>query len=150
MTPERLERLISDLPTKSAKIRRLAEAGVPRAEIAKALGIRYQHVRNVLIADSARRAAEQGVDREQQGRARIKVGANGSAILPAELLAAAGIRPGDIVLATASPEVVEIITGSEAVRRAQALVRKYIPAGVNLVDELLADRRREVEQEERE
>jgi hypothetical protein len=37
------------LETKSAKIRALAHAGYGRAEIARALGIRYQHVRNILI-----------------------------------------------------------------------------------------------------
>jgi hypothetical protein len=31
--------------------------------------------------------------------------------------------------------------------RAQALVRQFVPEGVSLVDELLEDRRREVEQE---
>ena len=38
-----------DLPTTSAKIRALAEAGYDRTEISQALGIRYQHVRKVLI-----------------------------------------------------------------------------------------------------
>ena len=40
---------VADLPTKSAKIRALAAKGLSRSEIAKGLGIRYQHVRNVLI-----------------------------------------------------------------------------------------------------
>jgi len=40
---------VAGLPTKSAKIRALAAAGLSRSEIAKGLGIRYQHVRNVLI-----------------------------------------------------------------------------------------------------
>lgn len=39
----------------SEKIRALASIGVPRAEIAKLLGKRYQHVRNVLV-DAERRA----------------------------------------------------------------------------------------------
>lgn len=38
-----------DLPTKSAKIRAMDNDGLTRSEIAKALDIRYQHVRNVLI-----------------------------------------------------------------------------------------------------
>jgi hypothetical protein len=37
------------LPTKSAKIRAMARDGMTRYAIAKALGIRYQHVRNVLV-----------------------------------------------------------------------------------------------------
>lgn len=35
--------------TKSSKIRYLAASGMSRGDIAKALNIRYQHVRNVLI-----------------------------------------------------------------------------------------------------
>ena len=46
--------------TKSDKIRRLDELGLARADIAKALGIRYQFVRNVLVEDERRRAARRG------------------------------------------------------------------------------------------
>jgi DNA-directed RNA polymerase specialized sigma24 family protein len=37
------------LTTKSAKIRLLDQEGFTRSEIAKIMGVRYQHVRNVLI-----------------------------------------------------------------------------------------------------
>jgi antitoxin PrlF len=40
-------------------------------------------------------------------------------------------------------------TGEQALRRAKALVRKYIPAGVKLSDELIADRRAEASRESR-
>jgi len=43
--------------TKSGEIRRLASGGMARAEIARTLGVRYQHVRNVLVADEAKRLA---------------------------------------------------------------------------------------------
>ncbi|MCC7037529.1 MAG: GIY-YIG nuclease family protein [Alphaproteobacteria bacterium] len=43
------ENITKDLTTKSAKIRALAQAGYNRTEISKILGIRYQHVRNVLV-----------------------------------------------------------------------------------------------------
>jgi hypothetical protein len=39
----------------SSKIRALHAYGVPRAEIAKLLNKRYQHVRNVLVADEQRK-----------------------------------------------------------------------------------------------
>jgi DNA invertase Pin-like site-specific DNA recombinase len=49
MTEERpsIEVLIRDCKTKSEQIRKLAESEYSRTDIAKALGIRYQHVRNV-------------------------------------------------------------------------------------------------------
>jgi len=39
----------SNCKTKSAQIRARAAAGQSRADIAKAMNIRYQHVRNVLL-----------------------------------------------------------------------------------------------------
>ncbi len=36
-----------------------------------------------------------------------------------------------------------VLTPQEAIRRAQALVRKYVQEGRRLSDELIADRRRE-------
>lgn len=44
-----LDEVLSALGTKSAKIRHLSSIGWKRGAIAKYLGIRYQHVRNVLI-----------------------------------------------------------------------------------------------------
>jgi hypothetical protein len=41
--------IIDGLDTTSAKIKALAQAGYDRAEIARQLGIPYQHVRNVLL-----------------------------------------------------------------------------------------------------
>ncbi|MQV31043.1 GIY-YIG nuclease family protein [Sinorhizobium meliloti] len=43
------ERAIAGLETKSDKIRALAKAGYLRTEISSLLGIRYQHVRKVLV-----------------------------------------------------------------------------------------------------
>jgi len=37
------------LSTKSSKIRAMSHDGMSRGDIAKVLGIRYQHVRNVLV-----------------------------------------------------------------------------------------------------
>jgi hypothetical protein len=45
----RVEEVIRDLETTSAKIRALAQAGYDRTEISQLLGIRYQHVRKVLL-----------------------------------------------------------------------------------------------------
>ena len=44
---------------------------------------------------------------------------------------------------------IHLLPVSAAVRRAQEMVRKFVPDGVSLVDELLDDRRREVARESR-
>ena len=48
---------IASTASVSDKIRALAAAGYSRADIARMLGKRYQHVRNVLEADKAKAAA---------------------------------------------------------------------------------------------
>ena len=45
---------IASLETVSAKIRYLNDEGYSRSEIARSLGKRYQHVRNVLITPVAK------------------------------------------------------------------------------------------------
>src|SRR5476649_533140 len=55
--PERLGVIAARYATVADKIRALAGAGVPRADIARFLGKRYQHVRNVLEGDAQSGAA---------------------------------------------------------------------------------------------
>jgi len=44
-----VDALMKEHKTKSAVIRYLSGTGMSRSDIAKTLGIRYQHVRNVLL-----------------------------------------------------------------------------------------------------
>src|ERR1700753_2500654 len=56
---ERLGAIAARHTTVADKIRALSAAGVPRADIARLLGKRYQHVRNVLEGDAQTRAGGQ-------------------------------------------------------------------------------------------
>lgn len=68
----------------------------------------------------------------------------GRLTLPDECRRSLGLEAGDQVVLELDEEGVHLLPSrAEAVRRAQALVRKYIPEGVSLSDELLEDRRRE-------
>lgn len=81
--------LIRDLKTKSDKIRTLARGGYSRAEISELLGIRYQHVRKVLldagITDGLRRQAE-------LSQPAIPIADTPRRIIPLSTLLAAGFR----------------------------------------------------------
>ena len=55
---EDIDKLREEYKTKSAVIRYLASKDYTRSDIAKALGIRYQHVRNVLVAEAEKQAAQ--------------------------------------------------------------------------------------------
>jgi hypothetical protein len=59
-----------------------------------------------------------------------------------------GLQEGDKLIASLEDGEVRLSTIPAAIRRVQALVRQFVPEGVSLVDELLEDRRREVEREQ--
>jgi AbrB family looped-hinge helix DNA binding protein len=72
---------------------------------------------------------------------RAKIGQNGRVVIPASVRKSMGLRIGEDVLLRFDGEQLHILSQEASVRRAQALVRHYIPANRSLVDELLAERR---------
>ncbi len=77
-------------------------------------------------------------------RAKLKIGPGGRVVVPAAMREALGVNEGDALMATLEYGELRLVSLAESVRRAQAIVRKHVPAGVSLVDELLEDRRQEV------
>jgi hypothetical protein len=160
LSPE-VARLLEGKTTVADKIRALAAAGYPRAEIARRLGKRYQHVRNVLEepgkTKTAARSEPEGLaegdagafvhDRPKTYRLEVK---NGTVTLPPEVLAALGAGPNGVVIADLGEDSFTLISANEAIRQLQEWARPYVRPGVSMVDKLLAERRREVEMEERE
>jgi hypothetical protein len=157
-----MQRLSAGLPSKSAKIRTLGGAGYTRQQIATFLGIRYQHVRNVLL-DAERKAAVNPAEPEdsvQEDRTRYpsppqrvvhaEVRADGAIIVPAASAEQAGFVAGKpVVVWVQGDGAVALLSPEAAVKRVQEMVRAVVPEGVSLVDELLADRRRESAREKR-
>jgi len=72
-----------------------------------------------------------------------RVSEGGRVVIPAEYRKALGLNPGDEVVLLLEEGGIRILTPREAGRRAQALVRSYIPAGRRLADEFIAERRQE-------
>lgn len=66
-------------------------------------------------------------------------------VIPAAIRKSLGLRVGDAVtLVLQNDGEVRLLTQTEAIRQAQALVRQNVPEGRSLVEELLAERREEV------
>jgi AbrB family looped-hinge helix DNA binding protein len=147
-----MEKLTRGLTSKSEKMRTLAGAGYSRADIARFLGTRYQFVRNVLVQDEARRSKEATLappaSRERSAPIKVKLGPDGRVVVPAVLREALGLKDGDTLIASIDQGELRFMTIQAAVRRAQTMLRQFVPEGVSLVDELIEDRRREVQQEE--
>lgn len=78
---------------------------------------------------------------------RTKVTQGGRIVIPAEMRRRLGIEVGEDVSIALDGESLRIVTQKESTKRAQELVRKMIPEDVSLVDELIADRRREAANE---
>lgn len=72
---------------------------------------------------------------------RLRVNENGRVVIPASFRKALGISPGDEVLLRLEDDELRITTQKKRLERARKLVRKYIPAGRSLADELIAERR---------
>lgn len=123
--------------TKSDKIRLLAAAGYATADIARSLGIRYQHAYNVLSADKAQSGGSDGAS----APVTATIGAAGRLVIPAELRERLAIGEGDEVSLSIEDGALVMRTRAGDLARARAIVRQYVPAGVSLVDELIADRR---------
>lgn len=159
MSPD-VERLVASHATVAGKIRALAAAGYSRAEIARLLGKRYQHVRNVLEEPGQAAASQPAPQGLAEGDARAFVHdrpatyrltvRNGTVTLPPDVLEALGAGPNGVIIAELDGEFFKIISVPESVRRIQERLRPYRRPGVSIVDELIADRRREAAEEDRE
>ena len=130
-----LRGVVEHLPTKSGKIRALAAHGVSRAEIARTLGISYQHVRSVLEQDKARKA---------------KAASAPPGMSEPPAIFDDGMPSVKVRLGPEGRVVIKLVPPRAAMMRAQALVRSFVPVGVSLAEELIADRRREAEREAKE
>ena len=87
------------------------------------------------------------LERCQMDRILTKMGEGGRLVIPADYRRALGVEPGDELLLVLEENSVRVLTPREGIRRAQALVRSYIPEGVRLSDELIEERRRNSESE---
>ena len=78
---------------------------------------------------------------------RVKIVEGGKLVIPASMRRELGIGAGDTVMVDIDNGELRVRSVSKALERARAILRRHIPEGVNLADELSADRRAEAEHE---
>ena len=76
-----------------------------------------------------------------------QLGKSGRITIPAKMRAALGVKTGDEVLIRLENGTIRMIPLGHAIRLAQRRVKKYVPEGVSLVEELIRSRREEVARE---
>jgi len=150
-------RIAGSAMTVSDRIRALAAGGYSRAEIARLLGKRYQHVRNVLEADKLREdnisSTPPPPGLQEPGatfgnKLRLEVDAGGAVHLPQHVLAALGSRPGGVLIAELEPDRLVISSHRANMARIDALMAPYRDPTRSFVDEFLAERRAEAARED--
>lgn len=72
-----------------------------------------------------------------------RLGEGGRLVIPADYRKALGVDTGDELVLILEENSLRVLTPKEGIRRAQALVRSYIPEGRRLSDELVEERRKE-------
>lgn len=72
---------------------------------------------------------------------------NGRLLLPVKFRKALDLRPGDELILRLEKDSIQVIPMHQAVAQAQKLVRKYVPQGTSLVEDLLVARREEASNE---
>lgn len=79
--------------------------------------------------------------------ARVKVDSHGRIVLPADFRRHLNVETGQELVARLEDEEVRLFNPRRAVERAQAIIGRYVPNSRNLTDELLTERRAEVERD---
>ena len=153
-----MDEVAEGLTTKADKIRALFRAGYSRSEIAGFLDIRYQHVRNVLVRSGfmetqlSRPMSDQAVESEDSAPVLVRtvVGPGGRVVIPAAYRRALEVEEGDYIVMQMDGEDLRVSNDAKELQRMREVLNRYVPEGVSLVDELIADRRREAAAEEAE
>ena len=71
----------------------------------------------------------------------VRIGSSGRLVIPAHLRKALGVKQGDELLVRVVDGELRLTTPALAIKRAQEMVRRYVPPDRSLADELLRERR---------
>ncbi len=78
---------------------------------------------------------------------KTKLGQSGRIVIPTEYRRRLGLKSGDEIIMRMDDWGLHLYTPAQAVARAQALVRRYVPEGRSLSDELISERREKTSRE---
>ena len=145
MTRDEMDRLTEGLDAKAAKVRALFSAGVSTGDIGRYIGIRYQHVYNVLLRagmiEKASSADDPGTATADAQIIVARVGEGGGVELPDDIMKRYGLAVGETVYCQALPEGLMILSQEAALRQVTAMAREKMPEQAALIEALLRSHR---------
>lgn len=74
---------------------------------------------------------------------KTQLGKNGRIVIPVQFRKALGVQAGDELMMSLHEGEIRIFTRDQAIRNIQAMVRRYVPEGRSLSQELIQERRAE-------
>ncbi len=74
---------------------------------------------------------------------KTRMSKDGRLVVPATFRKALGIKPGDELVIVLEEGELRVLGARQAIARAQSLVRRYVPEGRSLSQELIQERREE-------
>lgn len=143
MDEKEMDRIVADCGSKAAKVRALNAAGVSTADIGRYLGIRYQHVYNVLlragvIEKGGSASSDEGAPFDAGAEILVlKTDRNGAVVLPDELRARIGLVPGEPVYGRVGPDGITLIGREAALAHVARVAREKMPGEAALIEALL-------------
>jgi bifunctional DNA-binding transcriptional regulator/antitoxin component of YhaV-PrlF toxin-antitoxin module len=78
----------------------------------------------------------------------VTMSSGGRLVIPADMRRELGLEEGVAVILKIQNAALTIQTKPAAMAKAKALIAQYVPAGISLADELIADRRAEAAAED--
>jgi len=75
------------------------------------------------------------------------LGIEGTITLPIAYYQKLGVQPGDELILRLETGEIRILSPQSAIKRAQALIRQYVPEEQSLSDELIQERREQAQDE---
>ena len=144
MDEKEMDRITADCDSKAAKVRALNAAGVPTADIGRYLGIRYQHVYNVLLRagviekGGSAGSAPAAFDADAEIVV-LKTDAKGAVVLPGELRERIGLVPGEPVYGRVGADGVTLVGREAALAHVARVAREKMPGEAALIEALIRD-----------
>jgi len=71
---------------------------------------------------------------------KTRIGLGGRIVIPSAYRRQLGLKVRDEVILVLEGDEIRVLTPAQAIKQAQALVRRHVPAGSRLADELIAER----------
>ena len=71
---------------------------------------------------------------------KTRIGLGGRIVIPSAYRRQLGLKVRDEVILVLEGDEIRVLTPAQAIKQEQALVRRHVPAGSRLADELIAER----------